>query len=375
MTFTLDVSIDASSANRVDAADEHTLVAQVRDFAYNTLAPRALQTDREGVTADTVEELRRLGLLNHLAPARFGGAELDKAAERRVHEHLAYGDFNTWLAWAQHTGLIVQSTLAKSGKPICELGERVLRGEILSGTAISDARHYPTRYVRADPADGGWTITGTVSWVSGWGINTLLSVAAIDPTTETQLLALIPVDDERLRAEPLGLVAATGSRTWRVTFEGTFVAESNIIKRTPRSEWNHRDQNIVNDVRPQVFGVARAILDELHASGSDAAVAVAQAWEPQFARYRALAYSLTDRAESDPKGPQYFEDRLTLKVEVLRSLHEIARALTVSRAGSGILDTDTAALHARSAQFLQIQSQNEHSRAAQLAHIAAAAQH
>ncbi len=89
----------------------------------------------------------------------------------------------------------------------------------------------------------------------------------------------------------------------------------------------------------------------------------------------ALAYSLTDRAASDPKGPQYFEDRLTLKVEVLRSLHEIARALTVSRAGSGILDTDTAALHARSAQFLQIQSQNEHSRAAQLAHIAAAAHH
>ncbi|MGV9862199.1 acyl-CoA dehydrogenase family protein [Rhodococcus koreensis] len=376
MTSTLDVSIDASSADRVDAADELPLVSQVRDFAYNTLAPRALQTDREGVTADTVEELRRLGLLNHLAPARFGGAELDKAAERRVHEHLAYGDFNTWLAWAQHTGLIVHFTaLADSGEPIGELGERVLRGEILTGTAISDARHYPTRYVRADPADGGWTITGTVSWVSGWGINTLLSVAAIDPTTETQLLALIPVDDVRLRAEPLGLVAATGSRTWRVTFEGAFVAESDIVKHTPRSEWNRRDQNIVSDVRPQVFGVARAILDELDASGTEAAVAVAQAWAPQFTRYRALAYSLTDRAESDPKGPQHFEDRLTLKVEVLRSLHEIARALTVSRAGSGILDTDTAALHARSAQFLQIQSQNEHSRAAQLAHIAAAADH
>ncbi|MFF0818452.1 acyl-CoA dehydrogenase family protein [Rhodococcus sp. NPDC003318] len=374
MTVTLEAAVDTTSADRVDAADEHPLVARVRDYAHGTLAPRALQTDREGVTAGTVEELRRLGLLNHLAPAGFGGAELDTAAERRVHEHLAYGDFNTWLAWAQHTGLIVHyTTLAKSGASIGARGERVLRGEILSGTAISDARHYPTRYVRADPVEGGWTITGTVSWVSGWGINALLSVAAIDPTTETQLLALIDVDDERLRAEPLALVAAAGSRTWRVTFEGVFVAEADIVKRTPRSEWNHRDRNIVSDVRPQVFGVARAILDELHASGEDAAAAVARAWEPPFARYRALAYALTDRAESDPKGPQHFEDRLALKVEVLRSLQDIARALVVSRAGSGILATDTAALHARSALFLQVQSQNEHSRAAQLADIASAA--
>ncbi|HEY9314441.1 acyl-CoA dehydrogenase family protein [Williamsia sp.] len=372
MTLTLDTPIDTSSADLVDAADEHPLVARVRAFAHDTLAPRALRTDREGVSADTVDELRRIGLLNHLAPASFGGAELDKAAERRVHEHLAYGDFNTWLAWAQHTGLIVHfTTLAKSGKPIGEVGERVLRGEVLSGTSISDARHYPTRYVRATPTAGGWRIDGTVSWVSGWGINTLLSVAAIDPTTESQLLALISVNDERLRAEPLPLVAASGSRTWRVTFDGVFVAEPDIVKRTPRSEWDQRDRNIVSDVRSHVFGVSRAILDELRTTGASAVVA--QAWEPQFARYRARAYALSDQAESDPAGPQYFEDRLALKVEVLRSLHEIARALVISRAGSGILGTDTAQLHARSALFLQVQSQNQQSRSAQLANIAASA--
>lgn len=374
MTLTFDTSIDTSSADRVDAADDLLLVARTRTFAHETLKPRALLTDAEGVTAETIEGLRGIGLLNHLAPARFGGGELDKAAERRVHEHLAYGDFNTWLAWAQHTGLLEHfSALAKSGKPIGDLGERILRGEILSGTAISDARHYPARYVRATPADGGWTINGTVSWVSGWGVNAVLSVAAIDPTTETQLLALIDVADERLNAEPLPLTAATGSRTWRVTFDDVFVSESDIVKRTPRSEWDVRDQKIVSDVRPQVFGVARAILDELRDADTDATHAVVQAWAPPFARYRALAYDLADRAELDPRGPQYFPERLALKVETLRALHKISRALLISRAGTGILSTDTAQLHARSVLFLQIQSQNRHSRTAQLADIAESA--
>ncbi len=201
----------------------------------------------------------------------------------------------------------------------------------------------------------------------------MLSVAAIDPATETQLLALIDVADERLSAEPLPLAAASGSRTWRITFDGVLVSESDIVKRTPRSEWDVRDRKIVSDVRPQVFGVARAILDELRDADTDATHAVVQAWAPPFARYRALAYDLADRAESDPRGPQYFPERLALKVETLRSLHKISRALLISRAGTGILGTDTAQLHARSVLFLQVQSQNQRSRTAQLADIAESA--
>ncbi|WP_072806167.1 acyl-CoA dehydrogenase family protein [Rhodococcoides yunnanense] len=368
-------TIDTTSADAVDAAEKIPVVARARDFARDELAPHALRTDVDGVSRDIVDRLRTLGLLNAHAPLEFGGAQLDKAGERAIHEHIAHGDFNTWLVWAQHSGLVAQyAERAKSGRPLGDAGERVLRGEILTGTAISDVRHYPRRYIRATPAPGGWLIDGTVSWVSGWGVNELLSVAAIDPATETRLLVLVDVADEKVRSEKLPLVVATGSRTWRVSFDAVFVPESDVVARGPISDWDTKDRNVISDIRAHAFGVARAIFDELKASDNPKAVAVQEAWQPRFADLRASAYGLSDRAEADPEGPQHFEDRLAIKIETLRSLSDIARALVISRAGSGILGTDTAQLHARSALFLQIQSQNSLSQAAQLDDIAALAE-
>lgn len=368
------LSIDTSSADAVDAADSVPVVARARDFALEELAPQALRTDAEGVSPEIVDRLRTLGLLNAHAPAEFGGAQVNKAGERRIHEYIARGDFNIWLVWAQHSGVVTHfSERAESGKSVGDFGERVLRGEIFTGTAISDVRHYPQRYVRATAVDGGWNIEGTVSWVSGWGINQLLTVAAIDPRTETRLLVVVDVADERIHAEKLPLVAASGSHTWRVRFDAVFVPEGDVVTQAPISEWGNKDRAIVSDIRAHAFGVAHTILDELGASESEDAVAVAQAWRPRFGEFRAQAYGLNDRAESDPRGPQHLAERLAVKVDMLRSLQEIARALVVSRAGSAIVGTDTAQLHFRSALFLQIQSQNSHTRAAQLKAIASSA--
>lgn len=369
------LTIDTASADAVDAADSIAVVARARDFARQELAPRALDTDAQGVSTETIDRLRSLGLLNAHAPTEFGGAAVNKAGERRIHEHIAGGDFNTWLVWAQHSGLVTHYTeQVKAGRSIGPVGEGVLRGEIFTGTAISDVRHYPRRYVRATKVRDGWAIDGTVSWVSGWGVNTLLTVAALDPETETRLLVLVDVADERVTAERLPLAAASGSRTWRVTFDSVRVTDADVVTRGPISEWDGRDRAIISDVRAQVFGVAKTVLGELGSSTNEKAVAVQRAWEPRFAFFRASAYALSDRAEANPTGPQYFEERLALKVDTLRSLSDIARALVISRAGSGIVGTDSAQLHARSALFLQIQSQNSQSRGAQLDDIVSAAE-
>lgn len=58
----------------------------MRDYAEQVLRPAALSTDRDGVLADRIDELRDLGLLNHLAPSEFGGLAIDRDTDRRVHE-------------------------------------------------------------------------------------------------------------------------------------------------------------------------------------------------------------------------------------------------------------------------------------------------
>src|SRR3982750_4683325 len=98
-----------SPAEAVDAADGHPFVARVKEFAEQVLRPDALHTEQTGVTVERVQQLRALGLLNHLAPASLGGpGGTARAAARRLHEILAGACLSTWLVWAQHAPLVGQ---------------------------------------------------------------------------------------------------------------------------------------------------------------------------------------------------------------------------------------------------------------------------
>lgn len=88
------------------APRDEPLLRSTQRYADEVLRPTALQTDRDGVSAARIAELASLGLLNHLAPHLYGGADLDRTADRLLHESIAGGCFNTWLVWAQHAPLV-----------------------------------------------------------------------------------------------------------------------------------------------------------------------------------------------------------------------------------------------------------------------------
>jgi alkylation response protein AidB-like acyl-CoA dehydrogenase len=365
---TTDPATGAAAA--VDAADERPLVARAKEYALRTLAPAALRTDREGVPRETVEDLRGLGLLNHLAPPEFGGAGLGRPADRRLHEVLAHADLNVWLIWAQHASTVarVAGTLGSGAGGSHPLVEPVLRGEVLIGAALSDVRRHPAGSLTARRSCGGWIVNGTISWFSGWGLNEAAILAAVDPTSEQVVLALVPLD-EHYRATPLPLQALTGSRTERVRVLDALVPDTYVLSVKPLATWQHDDVSTAGNAGPHFFGVGRRILDELAAEPHGAAVA--EAWLPYLRALRARAYELADAVLDGGDPDASLPERLSLKVRTGEALTTLGRALVVARAGRGLSADDTAQLHARSALFLQVQGQTRTARTAQLASIAA----
>lgn len=357
----------------------HPLLAEVETYAARVLRPAALETDRLGVTDQTVRDLAELGALNHLAPADHGGAELDRAADRRLHEIIAGACFNTWLVWAQHGPQVgrIRQALDDSGRLLepldPELGGRILRGEVFLGAALSDVRRYPDRYVAARRTATGWSFDGTISWVSGWGLNEWLGVAGVDdsdPSGPRVVYGLIPVG-EGVHAEPLRLSAANGSRTERVTLHGVAVPEHRVIAVQDLETWRAADVSAAADARPHHFGLAATVLDELRASSHQDANRVAEVWAPRVDRIREQAYAITDQVTAaGPGAPQRVNERLALKVAGGEALATLTRALLVSRAGHGLTDDDTAQLHARSALFVLVQGQTAAVREAQLKALA-----
>lgn len=346
------------------------VIAAVARYAEEELRPAAMDVDAAEVPAATIERLRGLGVLNHLAPAAFGGAGLDRDADRRLHEILSGACFNTWLVWAQHAPFVGRLAANLNSGP-APLAERLLRGEILCGAGISDVRRYPDRYVAATRTPGGWVFDGTLSWVSGWGLSEVLAVAAVDPGTAEVVTALVPVSD-RTVATPLRLSTVTGSRTERVRLDRVPVADENVLSVQSFDEWRRADAALSGDARPHLFGLAEAVLRDLDAEPHEAARECAAAWRPQIARFRADAYGLADEA-ADTEGPHRIEERLALKVTVLEVLGTLTRALTASRSGHGIAADDRAQLLARAAQFCLVQGQSAAVRDAHLKRLTAAA--
>jgi alkylation response protein AidB-like acyl-CoA dehydrogenase len=363
-------TITRSTADAVTAADDHPLVRRVRDYAENVLRPNALRTDRDGVTAETIAELRDLGLLNHNAPVSYGGAEVDQNVDRRLHEIISAACFNTWLVWAQHGSLAGRIAASRpAGEELPELFVRVLRGEAFLGAGISDVRRYPERYITATRVDGGWTFAGTISWVSGWGLHDALTVAAIEPATETVVTALVEVGD-RTRATPIDLHAVSGSRTERVVLHNVDVPDTHVLGLQTLAQWRFGDLGVASDARSHHFGLADTVLAELDRSDLPEVRHVAATWRPRIGEIRSRAYTLADDAVAAGGGAHRISERLATKVASGEALSAITRALLVSRSGRGLAGDDTAQLHARSALFVLVQGQTADVRGAQLAELA-----
>ncbi|CCW10605.1 acyl-CoA dehydrogenase family protein (plasmid) [Rhodococcus aetherivorans] len=352
------------------AAEKHPFVSQVTRYADTVLFPSALRTDRDGVDAGRIREFSELGLLNHVAPERFGGAALDRVSDRRVHEIIAGACLNTYLVWAQHAPIVGRLTknLAE-GKDLPDIGYDVLHGRLLLGAAISDVRRFPHHFISAARTSGGWVFLGVVSWVSGWGLNTVLTVAAVEPSTRTVVTAFVPVG-ERTRAEPLSLAALGGSRTEQVVLDEVFVPDGNVIGTQDLDAWRNEDFGTAGDARPHHFGLAATVLRELEQSPNPRAVEVAQIWRERVEQLRSDAYALADEAFAAGNPRHRLDERLAVKAAAGEMLSTLARALVVARAGHGIRLDDTAQLYVRSALFVLVQGQSTDVRDVQLGLLA-----
>jgi hypothetical protein len=357
-------------ADAVSAADGEPFIARAKAHADAVLRPAALQTDRNGVTAARVSELAGLGLLNHAAPAEFGGAVIGRAGDRRLHEIIAGSCFNTWLVWAQHAPMVGRLALEyQKGAELSGLSRDVLAGRVLLGAAISDVRRFPHSFIAATRTGDCWTFSGTISWVSGWGLNTVLVVAAVEVSTQTVVTAFVPIGD-RVRACHLELGAVGGSRTERVTLDGVVVPASDVILTQSLTDWRKEDLATAGDTRPQYFGLAATVLEELDEARHPGARRVARVWRPRIDALRADAYALADEATAAADERHRITERVATKVSTGEALAVITRALVVARSGRGITLDDTAQLHARSALFLLVQGQSADVRDAQLARLA-----
>ncbi len=211
------------------------VTAIARSIADGVLFPAAIETDRADVLpVELLDRLADAGLYGLGGPADAGGLDVDFPTLCRVIETLASGCLTTTFVWIQHIGAI--RAAAMSDNPtIAEWVGPLCSGSRRAGLALGGAVPGPPLLI-AKQAPGGWLLTGTSPFLSGWGRIDVVHAAARTEDGRLLWALLDAAERESLMVERLDLVALNATATVRADFRGHPAPADRVTSIAPYQE-------------------------------------------------------------------------------------------------------------------------------------------
>ncbi|MEC7001186.1 MAG: hypothetical protein VXX04_05030, partial [Actinomycetota bacterium] len=139
------------------------------DEVLADIANRAAENDARGIDRAQIDALAAVGLV---------GTALDPPArQREVAERIAMVDASVWFCWAQHQSplrTLAAAEPADHAPLVDEIKARWLAGlsdgSNVGAVAFAHLRRPGPANPVAERVHGGWSITGTLDWVTSWDI-------------------------------------------------------------------------------------------------------------------------------------------------------------------------------------------------------------
>jgi alkylation response protein AidB-like acyl-CoA dehydrogenase len=335
-----------------------TLLAAAAAIVDEVLFPAAAEVDRTGRIPDShFALLAAEGFYGLFAPPEVGGPGLEFTEALRVIETLAGGCLTTTFTWLQHHGIVMGLLMTPNEDLRARLLAPAVRGEVRGGGAFSGVVHTPPR-VRATRRPGGWSVSGRVPFVSGWGIVDLLHVSAFDETTGEVVSGLVDAHPGPgiATVEPLTLVAGQGTNTVALGLRDLVLPDEQVTTRIDRAAY--------------LDGLTVGLLvDSALALGlTGRAVRLLADVDPRAAEtLRGERDDLRDRFDSALAEP----DRLpALRAACSALTQRACTALVVAGGGAALLDGHPAQRLAREALFTHVVASRPEVRSALLGLLA-----
>jgi glutaryl-CoA dehydrogenase len=215
-------------------ADERAVRDAARAYCQKQLAPRVLESFRhERGDATIFREMGSLGLLGATLPERHGGAGLSYVSYGLIARELETVDSG------YRSMMSVQSSLVML--PIAEFGtsaakEKYLRklakGELIGCFGLTEPNFGSDpagMLTRAKKVAGGWSLTGTKSWISNSPIADVFVIWAKDDDGAIRGFVL-ENGAKGLTAPPIhGKIGLRTSVTGEVVMDGVFCPDENAF--------------------------------------------------------------------------------------------------------------------------------------------------
>jgi alkylation response protein AidB-like acyl-CoA dehydrogenase len=307
------------------------LVASARQIADEVLFPNALAADAAGVVP--AAQLQCLADAGLYAMSTY----CQPATMVQVLEALASGCVTTAFVYAQHLGACSSANMSE-GPVKDELGDALAAGEKRGGVAFAHILRPGTPMTTASPVEGGWQITGTAPWVTGWGHIDVVHAAARHGDDIVWSL-IDAVDSATLTSQPVAFAVVDATQTRELTYHQHFVPDSRVTKVENYDEWRARYQLGLRGNGSLALGVASRCCRLLEDPG-------------MTAQLDAL------RNKLDSIAPSEHEQMSRARAEASLFAVHVATALVAKTGGNAVMLTNHAQRLMREAMFTLVQGQN-----------------
>jgi len=316
--------------------------------ADEVLAPAAEATDQAAVVPRShLEALAGAGLMGLYRPPGAPGAVV-----REVYEVLAGACGVTFFVWVQHHAPVRMLAASANDGLRARYLDDLCAGRVLGGVAFAYLRRPGPPAVVATPQPGGYRIDGEAPWVTSWGLAGVYAVAA--RMGERIVFFLLDADAPDVSASPpLVLAAMNASSTVRLSFEGLYVPEDDVLSVVAFDQWQADDRVATAKPNPAAFGIAAACVRLL----GDTPLA------GELEECRRRSDALAGAAEPD------LDALVEARAQSLELAVRAATALVVATGGRAMSVDHPAQRLLREAAFFTIQAQTPALRRATLAQL------
>lgn len=244
----------------------------VREFVQSEIAPHTARFERDGkYPSELFKQLGELGLMGMMAPASYGGAELDNVSYVLALMEVAAGDGALSTILSIQNSLVV-STILQAGSeaqqarflPDLIAGRTIGSFALTETEAGSDAGAIRTKATRRD---GGYCLNGDKQFITSGRLASLSIVFAVtDPAAGKRGISafLVPTDKAGYFIEKVEhKLGQHASDTCALRFEDLFV-EKELQLGTPGSGYALALGNLEAGrigIAAQGIGMAQAALD------------------------------------------------------------------------------------------------------------------
>ncbi len=372
------LSAPRESASPAPLEAEAALVATAREIGATLFGPNAQTTDQgDGPNPANFRALAGAGLLGLAIPREFGGLDASGATQREITEILASYCGVTTFTQAQHHG---PSRMIANG-PNADLKRRLLpdlaAGRTLCAVSFAHLRRPGPPVLRAMPVEGGeggYRLSGTAPWVTGWGLMRQVVFGATLPDGRfvylwspgqreefADLFANVTPPNDHwgdLRAsKPLALCAMNASSTVELTLDDWFIPRAHRLAESDRDTMQRNDRNGVLGATAMPVGCAQASVRLLCETGEKRGIASVQRAAAVLAdEWQAVRRAIADVGARSGQE-DFFAEAVRVRAWGIELATRAAHAAVAASSGAANSLNHPAQRLLREAMFYTIQAQ------------------